>query len=88
MQLYKDFIFDFKAKKFIILIIIKFIINIRKGKKIISFFSIKSSFIFEIRYYKRNIITLRTGFWVLAKNSTRLNPWVKSLNINRIYELG
>ena len=56
MQLYKNFIFNFKVKKFIISIIIKFIINVYKSEKIINFFFIKFSFIFEIRYYKKNII--------------------------------
>jgi len=56
MQLYKNFIFGFKTKKFIILIITKLIINIYKSKKIINFFSIKSSFIFKVCYYEGNII--------------------------------
>jgi len=56
MQLYKDFIFNFKAKRFIISIVAKFIINIRKGEKIISFFFIKFLFIFKVRYYEKNII--------------------------------
>ena len=56
MQLYKNFIFGFKTKRFVILIIIKFIINIYKGKEIISFFFIEFSFIFKVRYYKKNII--------------------------------
>jgi len=56
MQLYKNFIFNFKAKRLVILIVTKFTINVRESKKIINFFSIKFSFIFKIRYYKKNII--------------------------------
>jgi len=56
MQLYKDFIFDFKAKKLIISIVIKFIINVCEDKKIINFFSIEFLFIFKVHYYEKNII--------------------------------